>query len=103
MNSPLEMPVLLGFAAFCRSHTQNRTLLFFGFCRTIADTILGAVVRIAITLAAFEAIAATMSLGGLGYEAETDAKGDRPIWLAPAVVGACAPSAARARATAMLS
>ena len=41
-------------------------------------------IRIAIT-AAFEAIAATLPLGSMGYEAEPNAKGERLIWLEEAV------------------
>jgi hypothetical protein len=37
-------------------------------------------IRITITLAAFEAIAATMPLGSVPYEREPDAKGERWIW-----------------------
>jgi hypothetical protein len=36
-------------------------------------------IRITITTAAFEAIAATMPLGSVGYEREPDAKGERWI------------------------
>lgn len=36
-------------------------------------------IRITITAAAFEAIAATMPLGSVGYEREPDAKGERWI------------------------
>ena len=43
-------------------------------------------IRIAITPAAFEAIAATLPLGSVGYEREPDEKGERLIWLDPAVV-----------------
>ena len=43
-------------------------------------------IRIAITPAAFEAIAATLPLGSIGYEAEPNAKGERLIWLEEAVV-----------------
>jgi hypothetical protein len=42
-------------------------------------------IRIAITSAAFEAIAATL-LGSVGYENQTNEKGERMIWLAPNVV-----------------
>ena len=38
-------------------------------------------VRIAITQAAFEAIAKTLPLGSVGYENETNEKGERLIWL----------------------
>jgi hypothetical protein len=41
---------------------------------------------IAITQAAFEAIAATLPLGSVGYEAEVGADGERLIWPAPNVV-----------------
>jgi hypothetical protein len=43
-------------------------------------------IRITITLAAFEAIAATMPIGSVGYERAGDSEGERHIWLAPAVV-----------------
>jgi hypothetical protein len=39
------------------------------------------VVRIAITAQAFDAVAATMHLGSVGYENATDAHGERLIWL----------------------
>ena len=38
-------------------------------------------VRIAISQAAFEAIAATLSLGSVGYENATNERGERLIWL----------------------
>jgi hypothetical protein len=38
-------------------------------------------IRIAITQAAFDAICATLPLGSVAYEAETNAKGERLIWL----------------------
>ena len=38
-------------------------------------------VRIAISQAAFEAIAATLPLGSVSFEPEPDAKGERQIWL----------------------
>ena len=43
-------------------------------------------IRIAITPEAFEAIAATLALGSVGYEAQTNAKGERLVWLEAAVV-----------------
>jgi hypothetical protein len=43
-------------------------------------------VRIAITEAAFEAIAATLALGSVGYENATNEKGERLIWLDHSVV-----------------
>jgi hypothetical protein len=43
-------------------------------------------IRIAITPAAFEAIAATLPLGRVGYENETNERGERHVWLAPEVV-----------------
>jgi hypothetical protein len=45
-----------------------------------------ALIRIAITPAAFEAIAATLPLGSVGFEPQTNAKGERLIWLEAAVV-----------------
>jgi hypothetical protein len=43
-------------------------------------------IRISITAAAFEAIAATMPLGSVGYDREPDANGERWIWLEPRFV-----------------
>ena len=43
-------------------------------------------VRIAITTEAFEAIARTLPLGSVGYEAEANERGERYVWLAAAVV-----------------
>ena len=42
-------------------------------------------IRIAITPAAFDAIAATLPLGSVGYEREPDEKGERRIWVGAAV------------------
>ncbi|HZZ21621.1 MAG TPA: hypothetical protein VFE60_03150 [Roseiarcus sp.] len=44
-------------------------------------------VRIAITQAAFDAIAATMQLGNVGFENATNERCERLIWLDHAVVG----------------
>jgi hypothetical protein len=44
------------------------------------------VIRIAISQAAFDAIAATLPLGSVSYEAATNEKGERLIWLPAAVV-----------------
>ena len=38
-------------------------------------------VRITISQAAFDAIAATLALGSVGYENKTDERGERPEWL----------------------
>jgi hypothetical protein len=43
-------------------------------------------IKIAISQGAFEAIAATLSLGSVGYENEINERGERLIWLAPTVV-----------------
>jgi hypothetical protein len=43
-------------------------------------------IRIAITPAAFEAIAATLRLKSVGYEPQLNAKGERLIWLESAAV-----------------
>jgi hypothetical protein len=43
-------------------------------------------IRTAITIEAFEAIARTLPLGSFGFERELDAKGQRQVWLAPTVV-----------------
>lgn len=38
-------------------------------------------IRIAITIEAFEAIAQTLPVGSVAYEAEADAKGQMHIWI----------------------
>ena len=43
-------------------------------------------VRIAITAAAFDAIAKTLALGSVGFENKVNEKGERLIWLEPNVV-----------------
>ena len=43
-------------------------------------------VRIAIRVEAFEAIARTLPVGSVGYENKTDEQGQRLIWLDRAVV-----------------
>jgi hypothetical protein len=44
------------------------------------------VIRIAITHAAFDAIAATLPLGSVSYENATNERGERYVWLPPNVV-----------------
>ena len=44
------------------------------------------VIRISIASAAFEAIAATLPLGSVGFEREVGANGERRVWLEAAVV-----------------
>ena len=43
-------------------------------------------IRIAITEAAFEAIAATLPLGSVSYENAANERGERYVWLPPKVV-----------------
>jgi hypothetical protein len=43
-------------------------------------------IRISITAAAFDAIAATLPLGSTGYGNETNERGERYVWLDYAVV-----------------
>ena len=43
-------------------------------------------IRIAITVAAFDAIAATLPVGSVAVEPATDEKGERLIWLEPHVI-----------------
>ena len=43
-------------------------------------------IRISITSAAFEAIAATLLLGSVGFERDVGANGERQVWLATTVV-----------------
>jgi hypothetical protein len=39
------------------------------------------VIRIAISVEAFDAIARTMPLGSVGFEAEASERGERTVWL----------------------
>jgi hypothetical protein len=43
-------------------------------------------IRIAITQAAFEAVASTLPLGSVGYENHVNERGERYVWLPPNVV-----------------
>jgi hypothetical protein len=43
-------------------------------------------IKIAITIEAFEALAATLPLGSVAYEKELNAKGECHVWLEPMVV-----------------
>jgi hypothetical protein len=43
-------------------------------------------VRIAISQATFDAIASTLALGSVGYENQTNERGEKLIWLDRAVV-----------------
>ncbi len=43
-------------------------------------------IRIAIRVAAFEAIAKTLPLGSVGFEGEANERGERLIWLEAAMV-----------------
>ena len=43
-------------------------------------------VRIAITPAAFSALAATLPLGSVAYEPQLNAQGERLVWLEPPVI-----------------
>jgi hypothetical protein len=46
-------------------------------------------VRIAISIEAFEATARTPPIGSVGYEAEPNERGERLIWLEAAMVDRC--------------
>ena len=43
-------------------------------------------IRIAITAAAFDAVAATLPVGSVAFEPDTGDKGERHIWVAPEIV-----------------
>jgi hypothetical protein len=62
-------------------------------------------VRVAISQAAFDAIAGMLPfpLGSVSYENASNAKGERYVWLDPKVVEHLRPFVVRARATATLS
>ena len=57
-------------------------------------------IKIAISVAAYEAICATLPLGSVGYEAEANERGERLIWLEDAMADRLGAMAAPARATA---
>jgi hypothetical protein len=63
------------------------------------------VIQIAISHAAFDAIASTLPppLGSVGFENATNERGERLVWLEPKVINHLRPCAAPARATAMSS
>ena len=54
--------------------------------QSILATAKNALIRISITTAAFDAIAATLPLGSVAYEAEANERGERLIWLEAAMV-----------------
>jgi hypothetical protein len=58
------------------------------------------VIRIAISAEAFDALASTLPLGSVGYEKETNERGERLIWRDHAVLARLKACANRARATA---
>jgi hypothetical protein len=60
-------------------------------------------IRIAISSAAFEAIAGTLPLGSVAVEPEANAKGERTVWLEEAWVDRLGAMRGRARGTATLS
>jgi hypothetical protein len=45
-----------------------------------------AMIRIAVTEDAFDAIVATLPLGSVGYDREPNERGERLIWLEPRIV-----------------
>jgi hypothetical protein len=58
------------------------------------------VIRITISVAAYEAIASTLKPGSVAVEPEVDERGERVIWLEPAMVDRLGGCGGRARATA---
>jgi hypothetical protein len=58
------------------------------------------VIRISIISAAFEAIAATLPLGSVGFERKAGAKGERLVWLDRAVANRLAAMRGPRRTTA---
>ena len=60
-------------------------------------------IRIAISAEAFEAIARTLPLGSMGFEAEANERGEKLVWLEDAMADRLASCGGRARATATLS
>jgi hypothetical protein len=55
-------------------------------------------IRIAITAAAFDAVATTLPLGAIGFERDPADEGERLVWLEPSVLNRLRPPA-RATAT----
>ena len=70
------------------------------FVAAFAPAYIPALVRIAISPAAFAAISSTLSVESVSFEAEPGEKGERLIWLNEAVVDRLAACAGRGRATA---
>jgi hypothetical protein len=58
-----------------------------------------AMIQIAISVEAFEAIASTLPLGSVSFENKTNEHGERLIWLEPRVVDRLQACAAVAKAT----
>jgi hypothetical protein len=58
-------------------------------------------IKIAISQAAFDAIAATLPLGSVGYENEVNERGERLIWLDPAAVSRLRHARARRKSSAI--
>lgn len=57
-------------------------------------------IGIAISKAAYEAIARTLSLGTMGFEQALNANGDRFVWLEPSVIDRLAAMRGSGRTTA---
>ena len=85
---PLHRPDA-GFARRARTNDRvsgQEVELRANFIRQFKEPGPDHIVRIAISQAAFEAIAATLPLGSVGYENETNERGERLIWLDHRVV-----------------
>jgi hypothetical protein len=77
------MRTRIGRGRGSRSDRQGRNLQF---ASTRARHHMLAMTRIAITAAAFDAIAATLPLGSVSYENAFNERGERYVWLPPHVV-----------------
>lgn len=67
-----------------RLHLKGRSSIVSGPCAGWGGGLI-LMIRIAISAAAFEAIARTLPLGSVGYEAEANEQGERLIWLEAAM------------------
>ena len=64
-----------------KSLARRRARLIQPNVRSTTQRFGNTMIRIAISESAFEAIASTMPLGSVGYEAEVGANGERLIWI----------------------
>jgi hypothetical protein len=84
-SGPGTEPRPAAFESLCDlARKMTRKLIVGGaavFTGLEADKIPAPMIRIAITAAAFDAIAATLPLGSVGFERDLTTRGERLIWI----------------------